>query len=170
MSKKETNEKTVKKETDEKKVIKEKFDWTTEMDDAFIQAMLTQQDKGNRPNGTFTSRAYTNMVNELRKNLNLPFTKSRLKNRLRTIKEHFAQCYDVIHGSKLSGFSWNASTQFIEAEEEIWEQLIEVCISYICVYYLFKCVYIMGICKKLYLHLRKYSILPLKKNYIRIYW
>ncbi|GJX98763.1 hypothetical protein Tco_0355782 [Tanacetum coccineum] len=43
-------------------------------------------------------------------------------NRLGTIKEHFTQCHDVIHGSKFSGFSWNATTQFIEAEEEV-----EVC-------------------------------------------
>lgn len=132
MEKKETDGNKGKKETNENMVKKEQFGWTTEMDDAFIQSMITQQEKGNRPNGTFSPRAYTNMVNELSKNLNLPFTKSRLKNRLRTIKEHFAQCHDVIHGSKLSGFSWNATTQFIEAEEEVWEQLIEVCIN--CIY------------------------------------
>ncbi|KAI3702414.1 hypothetical protein L6452_28152 [Arctium lappa] len=35
------------------------------MDVAFIQAMLKEQDKGNRVDGTFTSQAYADMVDEL---------------------------------------------------------------------------------------------------------
>ncbi|PWA56428.1 myb/SANT-like domain-containing protein [Artemisia annua] len=128
MDEKETQEHKVKREPKlkEPKVKKEQFGWTSDMDDAFIQAMLTQQDKGNRPKGTFSSLAYANMVDELRTKLKLDFTKARLKNRLKTIKENFAYCHDVIRGSKLSGFSWNSMTQLIEAEEEVWEKLEEV--------------------------------------------
>ena len=125
MDEKETQEPKVKREP---RVKKEQFGWTSDMDDAFIQAMLTQQDKGNRPKGTFSSLAYANMVDELRTKLKMDFTKARLKNRLKTIKENFAYCHDVIRGSKLSGFSWNSMTQLIEAEEEVWEKLEEVCL------------------------------------------
>ncbi|KAI3733809.1 hypothetical protein L6452_13265 [Arctium lappa] len=41
---------------------REPFVWTPQMDDAFIQVMLKEQDKGNRVDGTFTSQAYANMV------------------------------------------------------------------------------------------------------------
>ena len=69
MSKKVTDGNTGKRET---------FNWTPQMDDAFIQAMLKEQDKGNRVDGTFTSQAYTNMVDELSKTLNKDFNKNYL--------------------------------------------------------------------------------------------
>lgn len=89
--------------------------WTPQMDEYFIQAMLTQQYNGNRIDGTFTSTAYTNMVNELQEKKNLNFNKSHLKNRLKTLKDHFAQCYDLFRGVGLSGFSWNSETKLFEA-------------------------------------------------------
>ncbi|KAJ9544903.1 hypothetical protein OSB04_024610 [Centaurea solstitialis] len=89
------------------------FFWTSHMDNAFIQAMLKEQDKGNRIDGTFTSQAYANMVDELSRMLNKDFNKNHLKNRLKTLKDHFSQCYDIFRGTKL-----------FEAEEEVWEALI----------------------------------------------
>ena len=53
---------------DETKEKRPQFNWSDEMEYAFIQAMITQQNKGNRPGGNFSSEAYTNMVNELRQN------------------------------------------------------------------------------------------------------
>ncbi|KAK1395408.1 hypothetical protein POM88_014464 [Heracleum sosnowskyi] len=54
-------------------VKREMLMWTPQMDEYFIQAMLTQQYHGNRIDGTFTSSAYTNMVNELHEKLNMDF-------------------------------------------------------------------------------------------------
>ena len=65
------------------------------MDDAFIRAMVVEKEKGNRIGGTFTSQAYANMVEELNRTLKLNLSRKHLQNRLRTIKEHFALCYDV---------------------------------------------------------------------------
>ena len=119
MSKKVTEGNTGKRET---------FFWTSHMDDAFIQAMLKEQDKGNRVDGTFTSQAYANMVDELSKTLNKDFNKNHLKNRLKTLKDHFAQCYDIFRGVSLSGFAWNSKTKLFEAEDEVWEALIAICV------------------------------------------
>ncbi|XP_074374398.1 uncharacterized protein LOC141714799 [Apium graveolens] len=100
--------------------------WTPQMDEFFLQAMLTQQYHGNRIDGTFTSTAYTNMVNELHEKLNMNFSKSHLKNRLKTLKDHFAQYYDLFRGVGLSGFAWNSETKLFEADNEVWDSLIEV--------------------------------------------
>ncbi|KAJ9539206.1 hypothetical protein OSB04_031939 [Centaurea solstitialis] len=115
MSKKVTDGNTEKRET---------FNWTPQMDEAFIHAMLKEQDKGNRVDGTFTSQAYNNMVDELSKTLNKPFNKNYLKHRLKTLKDHFSQWYDIFRGVSLSGFAWNSETKLLEADEEVWEALI----------------------------------------------
>nr|XP_043617191.1 L10-interacting MYB domain-containing protein-like [Erigeron canadensis]XP_043617192.1 L10-interacting MYB domain-containing protein-like [Erigeron canadensis] len=98
--------------------------WTPKMDSAFIQAMLREQDKGNKVDGTFTTKAYENMVEELSRNLNQNIHKRHLQNRLKTIKKHFLHCYDLFGGTSLSGFTWNPKSNLIEAEEELWEELI----------------------------------------------
>ncbi|KAD6796437.1 hypothetical protein E3N88_07333 [Mikania micrantha] len=90
-----------------------------------IVAMIMEQDKGNRINGTFTSQAYNNIIEELNTKLQMNITKNHLKNRLKTLKEHFSQWYDMFRGTSLSGFSWNSNTQLIEVEDEVWEKLID---------------------------------------------
>ncbi|XP_071731091.1 uncharacterized protein [Rutidosis leptorrhynchoides] len=99
---------------------REQIVWTPQMDSAFIRAMVKEQDKGNRLDGTFTPKAYSNMVEELSRNLNKDINKGHLKNRLKTIKKHVANFYDVFHG----GFSWNPVTKLLEAKEEVWDELI----------------------------------------------
>ncbi|KAJ0789135.1 putative Myb/SANT-like domain-containing protein [Helianthus annuus] len=93
------------------------------MDELFIQSMIAQQNKGYRINGTFTTQAYNNMIEELRTKLQIDVTKKHLKNHLKTLKDHFSQ-YDMFRGTSMSGFSWNSETQLIEAEDEVWDQLI----------------------------------------------
>nr|KAJ0188911.1 hypothetical protein LSAT_V11C900489340 [Lactuca sativa] len=71
---------------------KEQMKWIDWMDYCFIQAMLTQQEKGLRIRGSFIPQAYTNMVEEI----NQKFGKS------------FSQWYDIFRGTSLSSFSWNS--------------------------------------------------------------
>ncbi|GKA61270.1 Myb/SANT-like domain-containing protein [Tanacetum coccineum] len=75
--------------------------WTSKMDDAYIRAMLKEKDKGNKTGRTFTSHAYENMVEELNKNLKLNLSQKHLKNRIRKIKDHFTECYDVFRRTML---------------------------------------------------------------------
>ncbi|CAI9302075.1 unnamed protein product [Lactuca saligna] len=101
------------------------LNWTEHMDAAFVDAMVQQQEKGNRPYKNFTSQAYTNMIEELNKKLTMNLTKSHLKNRLKTLKSTFSQRYDMFNRISLSGFGWIADTQLIEADEEVWDNLIK---------------------------------------------
>ncbi|XP_076905298.1 uncharacterized protein LOC143561022 [Bidens hawaiensis] len=63
-------------------------------------------------------------VEELSTKFQMNVSKKHLKNRLKTLKERFSKWYDLFHGTSLSGFSWNSTTQLIEAEDEVWDKLI----------------------------------------------
>ncbi|XP_071696407.1 uncharacterized protein [Rutidosis leptorrhynchoides] len=105
---------------------RERLEWSTKMDASFIQAMIKEQGDGNRINGSFTTQAYTNMLNAL--NTEFPdkgLKKDHLKNRLKSLKDNFSQCYDIFRGVKLSGFGWNSETMLIEAEDEVCDTLIQ---------------------------------------------
>lgn len=69
------------------------------------------------------------MVAEMWPKLNIELNKAHLKNRLKTLKYHFAQCYDLFRGIDLSGFSLNSETKLFEATKDVWDQLIAVSIN-----------------------------------------
>ncbi|KAL4301392.1 uncharacterized protein DS421_17g599570 [Arachis hypogaea] len=77
--------------------------WTDEMDTTFIDALIEECRKGNRVDDTFTTMAYDNLLSLLRSIYDNHIRKENLKNRLKTLKDHFGVCYDNFHG--LSGFS-----------------------------------------------------------------
>ncbi|KAF2286563.1 hypothetical protein GH714_017681 [Hevea brasiliensis] len=97
--------------------------WTNEMDNVLINAMLEEDHKGNRPEGTWNTRAFDNMLQVLRAAFGPVIQKSNIKNRMKTLKRTFAECKDLFHG--LSGFAWNPVTKLFEATFDVWEQLIQ---------------------------------------------
>ncbi|KAL5540939.1 hypothetical protein UlMin_044915 [Ulmus minor] len=102
---------------------KDTVKWTEKMDVVLIDALLEQQVNGNRVDETFTTTAYNNVLKICREELNYPFEKDHLKNRLKTLKSNFNACYDIFKG--LSGFAWSPVTKMFEVEPEIWNALIE---------------------------------------------
>ncbi|CAI9288135.1 unnamed protein product [Lactuca saligna] len=52
-----------------------------------------------------------------------------------SLKSGFSQWYDMFHGISLNGFDWNAETQLIEADDQVWDHLIKPTSSK-CWYYL----------------------------------
>nr|KAJ0206300.1 hypothetical protein LSAT_V11C500249500 [Lactuca sativa] len=105
-------------------VKKEKLTWADHMDNVLVEALGKEDQIDNRVNGTFTSQAYVNMIVGMSKEFNKSITKDQLKNRMKTLKGNFSKWYDTYRGTSLSGFSWNSQTKYIEAEEEVWEKLI----------------------------------------------
>ncbi|KAF2288883.1 hypothetical protein GH714_022552 [Hevea brasiliensis] len=103
--------------------------WTNEMDNVLINAMLEEDHKGNRPEGTWNTRAFDNMLQMkwtmcvLRATFGPVIQKSNIKNRMKTLKRTFAECKDLFHG--LSGFAWNPVTKLFEATFDVWKQLIQ---------------------------------------------
>jgi hypothetical protein len=92
-------------------VKKEIMKWTQVMDDAYIQALLKQLYEGNWVEETFTSTTYNNVIQELKTIVDMNFTKAHLKNIMKTLKEHFNECYDIFKNNRLSGFARNPQTK-----------------------------------------------------------
>ncbi|KAK9288926.1 hypothetical protein L1049_017397 [Liquidambar formosana] len=97
--------------------------WSTYWDEVLLDALLEEQMKGNRPDGTWSTTAYTNVVKTLTQKLEFPFLKDHVKNRMKTLKKNFNTCYELFKG--MSGFAWNPETQLFEAENEVWKELIQ---------------------------------------------
>ncbi|GLT99856.1 hypothetical protein SLE2022_172680 [Rubroshorea leprosula] len=100
-----------------------KLVWTPIMDEALMDAFLHQHNLGNRVNGSFTTKAYENIVNELKEKLGKEVDKDKVKNRMKTLKANLSKSHDLF--KNLSGFSWSPVTKLWSAEPEVWDALIK---------------------------------------------
>ena len=107
-----------------KKSKKDTLQWNREMDSVLLHGLLDEQAKGNRPDGTFTHEATTNVLKVLKSCFGTHIQASHIKNRLKTLKSKFNEWKDLFHG--LSGFAWNPTSQMFDATNEVWLQLIQV--------------------------------------------
>lgn len=97
--------------------------WTERWDDVFVDALVHQQSMGNRVDKVFTTAAYDNIMKELHEKIGKPFEKGHLKNRLKTLKHNFNECYDLFKG--MDGFKWSLETKMWNAKPEVWKTLIK---------------------------------------------
>ncbi|RYR73058.1 hypothetical protein Ahy_A02g007344 isoform A [Arachis hypogaea] len=93
------------------------------MDITFIDALIEECYKRNRMDDTFTTMAYDNILLLLRSIYGNHLCIENLKNRLKTLKNHFGVCYYHFH--RLSRFFWNPIIKMFEAKVEVWEELIK---------------------------------------------
>ncbi|KAL4315379.1 hypothetical protein AHAS_Ahas15G0179200 [Arachis hypogaea] len=103
---------------------KDNLRWTEEMDATFLDALIEECSKRNRVDSTFTTSAYENVLVILKASFGNHLWKDNLKNRLKTLKDHFGVCDDLFHN--LSEFSWNPNTKLFTAKLEVWADLIKV--------------------------------------------
>ena len=73
------------------------------MDDTLIDVFLHQMIIGGRVNGTFTSKVYDDIVKKLVQKFHMEINKDKVKNRQKTLKKNFHECYDIFKDG-LSGF------------------------------------------------------------------
>ena len=98
--------------------------WTTDMDFILLNAMVDEARRGSRIDGSWTTQGYNNIVLALHE-AGLPaITKNNVKNRQKCLKDRWREVHDLFSG--LSGFGWNQATKCFEAEDEVWENLIQV--------------------------------------------
>ncbi|RYR58437.1 hypothetical protein Ahy_A05g024210 [Arachis hypogaea] len=71
----------------------------------------------------FTTMPYDNILSLFRSTYDNHLRKKNLKNRMKTLKDHFGVCYDHFHD--LNGFSWNSIAKMFEAEAKVWKELIK---------------------------------------------
>ncbi|RYR11834.1 hypothetical protein Ahy_B04g069343 [Arachis hypogaea] len=102
---------------------KDNLRWSDDMDEVLLNVLAEEASKGNRHDGSWTTEAYANVVKSLSIAIGPHITKNHIKNRMKTLKDHFAEAYDLFH--HLSGFAWNPVTRKFEAEEQVWQDFIK---------------------------------------------
>ncbi|RYR48222.1 hypothetical protein Ahy_A07g034230 [Arachis hypogaea] len=102
---------------------KENLRWSDDMDEVLVNALAEEASKGNRHDDLWTTETYANIVKTLSIAIGPHITKNHIKNRMKTLKDHFAEEYDLCH--HLSGFVWNPVTRRFEAEEEVSQDFIK---------------------------------------------
>ena len=78
--------------------LSKEVQWSSIMDDALMDSFLHQVIIGGKVNGTFTSKAYDDIVKELVENFYMEINKDKVKNRQKTLKKNFHECYDICGG------------------------------------------------------------------------
>ncbi|RYR08765.1 hypothetical protein Ahy_B05g076592 isoform C [Arachis hypogaea] len=111
------------KTTEANQPSKDNLRWSDEMDEVLLNALVEEALKGNRHDGSWTTEAYANVVKTLSIAIDPHITKNHIKNRMKTLKDHFAEAYDLFH--HLSEFAWNPVIRQFEAEEEVWQYFIK---------------------------------------------
>ncbi|KAL2337662.1 hypothetical protein Fmac_012108 [Flemingia macrophylla] len=104
--------------------VREFTKWTDEMDFRLLSAMLDEARLGNRVDGSWTTQAYNNIVEALRKSGLIGITKNNVKNRQKSLKDRWHEVHDLFNG--LSGFAWDESIRRFSAEPEVWDELLTV--------------------------------------------
>ncbi|KAK1559623.1 hypothetical protein Q3G72_016554 [Acer saccharum] len=70
-------------------------------------------------------KAYENIVLELCEKLGVDIDKDKMKNRMKSLKTNFSECYDLFNKGGLSGFTWNLEIKILSVEPEVWDNLLE---------------------------------------------
>ncbi|KAH7844679.1 hypothetical protein Vadar_030561 [Vaccinium darrowii] len=101
---------------------KKNLTWTQEMDDYLIEVLHEQFLYGRKIDRSFTATAYANASKAMSQKFGENISKAHIKNRLKTIKQNFNLAYDLV--KKSSGLGWNQETRMLEADPEVWKELI----------------------------------------------
>ncbi|KOM58030.1 hypothetical protein LR48_Vigan11g106300 [Vigna angularis] len=102
---------------------KEFIKWIEDMDARLLHTMIEESRLGNKVDGSWTSQAYNNIVDNFHSFGYVAITKNNVKNRQKMLKDKWREVHDLFAG--LSGFGWNAVTMRFEAEDEVWDDLIQ---------------------------------------------
>lgn len=98
--------------------------WTEEMNEYLIDALLHQQDVGNRSaEGRFLTAAFENVITGVGERFGVGIDRSNIKNRLKHVKDMFHECENLF--DKQSGFNWNPATRRFHADPQLWREFIE---------------------------------------------
>ena len=103
---------------------KDTLRWTEEMDSILLDSLLEQRTRGNFFDGQLSTTGYSEVLNALQVAFGPILRKEHIKNRLKTLKEHFGKCCDLFNS--WSGIAWDPSTQRFDAEPQVWKEIIEV--------------------------------------------
>ncbi|MED6126287.1 hypothetical protein PIB30_076911 [Stylosanthes scabra] len=89
-----------------------------EMDGLMLEVLKEQKNKGQKEDRAFSAEAYRKVVDEINDKFSLNINKSKVLNRLKTLKEQMVLTKEI---EQKSGVGWNDITKTFEATAEVWK-------------------------------------------------
>ena len=97
--------------------------WKPCMEHKLLDLLHEQVMLGRKGEGGFKKEAWTAIERKFNADMNMSLSKDNFKNKLKTWK----QGYKIMKELKnTSGFAWNESTQSMDADETVWDELLKV--------------------------------------------
>ncbi|KAJ1413099.1 Myb/SANT-like domain [Sesbania bispinosa] len=96
-------------------------DWTSSMDQFFVELLLDQMGRGNKANNSFNKKAWTDMLAMFNAKFGTQHVKRILKNRFKKL----LKCYCDITNLLKQGFSWNEQQRMLSADDGVWDAYIK---------------------------------------------
>ncbi|MED6131437.1 hypothetical protein PIB30_009918 [Stylosanthes scabra] len=91
-----------------------------EMDGLMLEVSKEQKNKGQKEDRVFSAEAYRKVVDEINDKFSLNINKSKVLNRLKTLKEQMVLAKEI---EQKSGVGWNDITKTFEATTEVWKSI-----------------------------------------------
>ncbi|XP_042410312.1 uncharacterized protein LOC121999738 [Zingiber officinale] len=92
------------------------------MDGVMLEVLREQKSKSQKEDRAFSAEAYRKMVEEINDKFSLNINKTKVMNRLKTLKEQMVLSKEI---ELKSGIGWNDSSKTFEAPLEAWKSLIK---------------------------------------------
>ncbi|KAH0709673.1 hypothetical protein KY285_011013 [Solanum tuberosum] len=103
------------------KVGKPYTKWSEVQDEHFIYFIAEQVKLGRTQPGGLTTEEWDSVEKEMNKLYGDKLDKTKMKNRMRTLKKIYATMKRM---SQHSGFGWNEETRKVDVEDDVWEQYL----------------------------------------------
>ncbi|KAH0639910.1 hypothetical protein KY285_036496 [Solanum tuberosum] len=103
------------------KVGKPYTKWSEVQDEHFIYFIAEQVKLGRTQPGGLTTEGWDSVEKEMNKLYGDKLDKTKMKNRMRTLKKIYATMKRM---SQHSGFGWNEETRKVDVEDDVWEQYL----------------------------------------------
>lgn len=97
-------------------------DWTTSMDQFFIELLLDQLGRGNNVDNRFNKKAWTDMLAIFNAKFGGQYGIRVLKNRYKKLLKYYCDITILIK----QGFSWNEQQQMLSADDDVWNAYVKV--------------------------------------------
>jgi len=89
----------------------------------YIDLIVEQVNLGGRPTYTLSKKAWTEIQGKFRQMTRIDYQLLQFKNKFQKLKDYYKQFKKLLGVTR---FGWNVVTQTIIADEECWEEYINV--------------------------------------------
>ncbi|KAH6760718.1 Myb/SANT-like DNA-binding domain protein [Perilla frutescens var. frutescens] len=97
-------------------------EWTTVMDQYFMELMLKQQERGTKQGNTFTKQAWSDMLALFNARFSSEYNKRVLRHRYKKLWKYYS---DITTLTNQKGFYWDEKQEMVIADDDVWDPYIK---------------------------------------------